>query len=170
MISAFFSQFKMYFYLAVIAAIMGGVYWFNSVLDERTELRAENKTQKASIKTLNGDAEKSHKQALKDQKLAKDNLLKQEELQREKDKLKSDLANNFKRVQLNATCPKIEIGSIKSYTGTPVSETPELTGTAKEGVADLYYGIDANEELIAGLQARVIEDYEKCGAKLSKEK
>lgn len=168
MISAFFAPFKMYIYAAVLAAILGGVYWFNSVLDERTELKAEKKLNLQTIFNLTAAKEDTLLQMLKDNAWSIKYQSEQDRIKNETKTFRAAITANPSIVHIRATCPKLP--NTKPDTSGTTEASPELTQDAREGYIDLIEQIKEVQLLNEGLRRRVIEDYEKCGNKLEQVK
>ena len=155
--------FKLYFYAAVLVAILGGIYWFNSVLDERTKLRAEKKENLQTISNMTKAKEDILLQAIKDNTWSLKYQSEQDKIKNETKQMRADITANPSIVYLHASCPKLP--TIKPDTSGATEARPELTPDAREGYIDLIEQIKEVQLLNEGLRHRVIEDYEKCGAK-----
>jgi len=147
---SFLAPFKMYFYAAAIAAIVGAVYWFNGVLDERTELREEVKAKNIAI-------------AIKDSQIAdaaqqtKDTaeFMKIQEIENAKSKKLSDcVASRTCRIKLlGASCPK---ASDDDIAGSEPS-SPRLDENMERHILYLRDSIKYNKRLFAARDKQLKE-------------
>ena len=161
---SFFASLKMYFYLAAIAAILGGVYWFNSVLDERTELRAAKKENLQTISNMTAAKEDVLLQAIKDNTWSIKYQSEQDTIKNETKILRAVIAANPSIVYVHAACKPVP--STESNTSGTTEAHAELTQDARQGYIDLTEQIKEVQLLNVALVRRVSEDYEKCGSRL----
>ena len=145
---------KLIAYLVAIAAILSAIYWFNGVLDERTELRAEVKAKNIAI-------------AIKDSQIAdaaqqtKDTaeFMKAQEIKNAEDKKLRDCvaAGKCGLIVRGASCPKAS----DDNTSRSEPSSPRLDEVLERNILYLKESIEYNAKLMAAKDAFI----QKCGAK-----
>lgn len=146
-------------YIVAIGAILGAIYWFNGVLDERTELRETVKQDKISIAIKDSQIADSIEQTKQTAE-----FMKVQEVQNAKDKELRDCvaAGKCGVIVRGSSCPK----TTNDNTARSEPEAPRLDEDLERHILYLKESIEYNASIM-----RAKDDFiQKCGMKLEKAK
>lgn len=153
-----------YIYGAIIIALVLIGVLVNNLVDTVANQKATIKEQAQEVSNLTQANKDQLQQALKDNAESIKHLHRLSELENEANTLRSDLNSGLRVVRVKATCPQLP--NVEPNATGVTSTSPELTPDARAGYVDLIREIKEASLLLVRCQKRVIEDYEKCGAKV----
>lgn len=152
-----------YIYATILVALIAAALWVNHLVKtvgEQAQIIEKKKQENSSLTKAKDDA---LIQAFKDHAWSMKYQSEQDKIRNESKIKRSDVNAGVRIVYVHATCPKLP--NAEPDTAGTTTASPELTPDAREGYLDHSEAIDETDLLVRRLQARVIEDYEKCGAK-----
>lgn len=132
---------KIYLYAALLAAIAGGGFWFNHVLNERAQLKEDLKASNLSRDTAIAAGFQYQENNERQTKLLSEYQVKLDERQNQITVLERDVSANRKRLSIRATCsPSSSIATDTSSTQTASisdSDTRSAYFSLRRGIVTL---------------------------------